>query len=95
MICRHCQHASVSRPRRLCWRCYYGPGVRDLYASTSKYGHRGLGNFNGTAPLPTSPTKAAPGSAEKIAVLAERARLKESLWHPCDASFTAPILQAG
>jgi hypothetical protein len=38
-------------------------------------------------PLPTSPTKALPGSVEKIAVLAERARQKFSLWHPDDTCF--------
>jgi len=38
-------------------------------------------------PLPTSPTKAMPGSVEKIAVLAERARQRLSLWHPEDTCF--------
>jgi hypothetical protein len=45
-----------------------------------------VGNFNGVAPLPASPTQAAPGTSEKIEVLAERARLKQSLWHPADVS---------
>jgi hypothetical protein len=98
MICRHCHEALVSRPRGLCWACYYRPGVRDLYPSTSKFGRRGLGNFNGQAPLPAFPTPTIPGSPEKIAVLEERARLKQSLWHPDDATFAGPaklILQAG
>lgn len=86
MICRHCNHAKVNRPRGLCWGCYYKPGVRDLYPSTSKYARRGVGNFCGTAPTPTMATSARPGSAEKIAILAERARLKQSLWHPEDAT---------
>jgi hypothetical protein len=89
MICRHCQHSPVSRPRGLCWSCYYRPGVRDQYPSTSKFGRRGVGNFNGAAPLPAFPTSAFPGSREKVAVLEERARLKQSLWHPNDASFGA------
>lgn len=30
--CRHCRKSSVTRPRGLCWNCYYKkPGVRDLY----------------------------------------------------------------
>ena len=98
MICRHCQEASVCRPRGLCWACYYRPGVRDLYPSTSKFGRRGIGNFNGQAPLPAFPTYALPGSSEKIAVLEERARLKQSLWHPDDATAAGPkhvIAQAG
>jgi len=90
MICRHCHQSHVSRPRGLCWSCYYRPGVRDLYPSTSKFGRRGLGIFNGAAPLPPYPTKASPGSSEKLAILAERARLKQSLWHPDDAPFAGP-----
>jgi hypothetical protein len=60
--------------------------VRELYPSTSKYGRRGQGNFNRNAPLPTFPTAALPGTAEKIAVLEERVRLKQTLWHPDDAT---------
>jgi hypothetical protein len=90
MLCQHCHQARISRPRRLCWSCYYKPGVRELYPSTSKFGRRGVGNFNGNAPLPAFPTHAIPGSAEKLAVLAERARLRQSLWHPADASCAGP-----
>ncbi len=92
MICRHCNQSKVNRPRGLCWSCYYKPGVRDQYPSTSKYARRGVGNFCGTPPVPTDATVAAPGSAEKIAILAERARLKQSLWHPNDATAAAALL---
>jgi hypothetical protein len=85
MICRHCNQSKVNRPRGLCWSCYYKPGVRDKYPSTSKFARRGVGNFCGQAPLPPCPTAALPGSPEKLAVLAERARLKLALWHPDDA----------
>ena len=87
MICRHCGRAKVNRPRGLCWSCYYAPGVRDQYPSTSKFARRGVGNFNGNPDLPTASTSAAPGSDEKIAILAERARMKQSLWHPQDAGY--------
>jgi hypothetical protein len=90
MVCRHCHHGPVSRPRGLCWSCYYTPGVRDKYPSTSKYGRRGIGNFNGKAPLPTMPTDAPPGSAEKVAILMQRAQNKQSLWHPDDATLAGP-----
>lgn len=90
MQCQHCHAAPISRPRRLCWTCYYEPGVRDLYPSNSKFGRRGFGNFCGNAPLPAFPTDAVPGSEAKIAVLAERARLKQALWHPEDATDFAP-----
>jgi hypothetical protein len=85
MMCRHCNHVKSNRPRGLCWSCYYTPGVRDLYPSTSKFARRGIGDFNGKAPLPPEPTDALPGTAEKVSVLEERARLGLSLWHPADA----------
>lgn len=90
MLCRHCRKARVNRPRGLCWSCYYRPGVRDRYPSTSKYARRGAGVGVGPAPLPARPTSALPGSAEKIRVLAERAQLGQQLWHPDDAAL-API----
>lgn len=102
MMCRHCQHAVVSRPRGLCWSCYYAPGIREKYPSTSKFGRRGVANFYGRAARPSAPTDALPGSPEKIAVLMERARLKQELWHAEDATLAgpcrksaAPALQAG
>jgi hypothetical protein len=97
MQCQHCRKAPASRPRQLCWVCYYAPGVRGLYPSTSKFARRGLGNFFARSPLPAFPTSAAPGSPEKIAVMQERARLKQSLWHPEDATgiYTPVLAQAG
>lgn len=83
-VCRHCHSGPANRPRGLCWVCYYRPGVRDRYPSTSKFARRGLGNFNGLSTLP-SPTGALPGSPEKVAVLEQRAQLQQSLWHPRDA----------
>lgn len=83
-MCRHCQGGPANRPRGLCWVCYYQPGVRDRYPSTSKFARRGLGNFNGQSALP-SPTRALPGSPEKVAILEQRALARLSLWHPLDA----------
>lgn len=85
-VCKHCRKSKVNRPRGLCWTCYYTPGVKDRYPSTSKYARRGVGNFNGNAPLP-EPTTAPPGTAEKMAVLELRAQLKQALWHPLDAQY--------
>ena len=86
-VCKHCQKSKVNRPRGLCWSCYYTPGVKDRYPSTSKYARRGVGNFNGHAPLPDAPTSAAPGSPEKLAILEQRAKLKQALFHPPDATY--------
>src|SRR6266446_4129850 len=87
MLCRNCQKASVSRPRGLCWGCYYRPGIRELYPSTSKYARRGIGNGNIRSSLPTFPTPALPGSAEKIAVLQQRVLMRQELFHPGDATL--------
>ena len=98
MICRHCHEGPVSRPRGLCWRCFYTPGVREFYPTASKLGGTGLADFYGRAPPPAFPTQALPGTPEKIALLGERARLQQSLWHPDDATFGEPkaaLQQAG
>ena len=89
MLCRHCQEAPVNRPRQLCWSCYYTPEIRCRYPSTSKFARRGVGNFAGAAAPAARPTAATPGSPEKVAVLEERARMKQSLWHPRDAGYEA------
>ena len=84
MLCRHCNQVKSNRPRGLCWSCYYTPGVRDRYPSTSKFARRGISDFNGKVALAT-PTAAPPGSPEKVSILEERARLHLDLWHPADA----------
>jgi hypothetical protein len=86
MTCRNCATSRANRPRGLCWSCYYAPGVREKYPSTSKFAQRGVTDFNGRAPLPV-PTRALPGTPEKVAVLEERARLGQALWHPRDATL--------
>jgi hypothetical protein len=48
-------------------------------------------DFNGKAPLPSAPTAALPGTPEKVAVLEQRARLRQALWHPLDA----PVSRGG
>lgn len=85
-LCRHCQKVKSNRPRGLCWSCYYTPGVRELYPSTSKFARRGVADFNGRARMP-EPTAALPGTSEKVRVLEERARLGQQLWHPLDAKL--------
>jgi hypothetical protein len=89
MQCRNCQRCPASRPRGLCWSCYYRPGVREHFPSTSKFAHRGIDDFNGTPALAPRPTMALPGTPDKVAVLEERARLRQALWHPQDALVPA------
>ncbi len=89
MSCRHCGRASITRPRGLCWSCYYTPGIRERYPSTSRYAVRGLGLDDRRITLPAHPTRALPGSPEKIAVLTQRVRKHQTLWHPDDARLDA------
>lgn len=89
-ICRNCQNKKANRPRGLCWTCYYTPGVREQFPSTSKFARRGVEDFNGKA-TPCEPTEALPGTPEKVRVLMERARLGQQLWHPDDARLETPV----
>jgi hypothetical protein len=95
MLCRHCGRNRVNRPRGLCWSCYYTPGLRAQYPSTSKFAQRGLDDFNGPALLPPRPTGARPGSPEKVAILQQRAQMRLSLWHPEDAPMDAESRRLG
>src|SRR5581483_5761260 len=92
MLCRHCNRVPSNRPRGLCWSCYYTPGVREQYPSTSKFARRGVSDFNGHVAPAAQPTTALPGTPEKVAILAERARLRQSLWHPQDAPLDTSVL---
>lgn len=85
-VCRHCGRNKVNRPRGLCWSCYYTPGIRNRYPSTSKFCRRGVEDFEGPAHLPPLPTGALPGSPAKVAVLCDRASKRLALWHPNDAA---------
>jgi hypothetical protein len=85
MLCRHCRRKKVNRPRGLCWPCYYTPGVREKYPSTSKYARRGVCDFDDRPAVAARPTEAAPGTPGKVAEMEDRARLGQSLWHPLDA----------
>ncbi len=84
-LCRHCGEIPVNRPRGMCWTCYYLPGVRDLYPSTSKYARKGFGNGNFDAPLPV-PTAERPNTEQKVLVMMMRAALGQQLFHPADAT---------
>jgi hypothetical protein len=101
MLCRHCNKASVNRPRGLCWSCYYRPGVRELYPSTSKFARHGVSDFYGRSAPAAMPTGALPGTPEKVAILEQRAQTRQELWHPQDATLDRPapvlaeLLRAG
>lgn len=87
--CRHCGANPVNRPRGLCWKCFYAPGVRELYPSTSKHARRGVGNGNAAGVAPADPCPHPPGSAARERTLSDRAARGESLFHPLDADWSA------
>lgn len=83
--CRHCHQKPESRPRGLCWKCYYIQGVRELYPSTSKFARRGTGLRRPSFyRIPAESTQARPGSKEKILVMIDSLERGEHLYHPDD-----------
>ena len=85
--CRHCRKHPVNRPRRLCFGCYHKPDVRSQYPPKANQ-HGGVFvasnvDFYGTA-QPCVPTRATPGTAEKIAILESRVQARQDLHHPRD-----------
>ncbi len=90
-LCRHCHRAYSVRPRGLCWSCYYKPGVRERYPPVTEFACRRQDDFHGGHELPDRPTEAAPGSDEKITVLAERVLARRRLHHPRDISMDPEI----
>ena len=67
--CRHCGKAKVSRPRGLCWKCYYA--VKHLYTSQSKFASAGAKGHD-EGPEPTL--------AELEAMIAERMKKLPAWW---------------
>lgn len=81
--CVHCKRHSASRPRGLCWVCFYNRDVRDLYpAKVTSFGSRSL-----RLGRRGQPTKYLPGTSEKIKVMSRRLARGETLFHPLDATF--------
>lgn len=70
MLCRHCQVKNANRPLGLCWTCYYKPGVRALYPSTSKY-----------APKRHGSAHREPTEAELDAIIAEQMKCLPAWWN--------------
>ena len=80
-LCRHCGKEVVTRPRGLGWKCFYTPGVKELYPLGD--GYYGVSDYMGSRPLPPEPTDIEPGEA-KIAIFQQRASGGYNLWHPLD-----------
>ncbi len=89
-LCRHCKIKPPGEKRGLCRSCYDKPGVKERYSG--KYRSEPDGKKGGRA-LP-EPTTAPPGTIEKIAVLIERVRLGQALWHHLDTAMDRVALPA-
>lgn len=83
-LCQHCGASPITRGGRLCYRCWHTPGVRQRYVGRHRSAHRGVGLDNPASPPLPAPTRARPGSLEKIEVLEGRAAAGLALWHPED-----------
>lgn len=81
--CVHCGRPNVSRPRGMCWTCYYLPGVRDQYATKGNAGH-GVGQDNHAHRLAAIPTRHLPGTEGKLREMAARVAAGVSCFHPGD-----------
>lgn len=85
--CRHCRRRKITRPRRMCWNCYYNPDVTRLYPQKdTKHNNRGIhGGNNDTAPAPLpEPITKRPDPLNYFIVLMNRALAREELFHPDD-----------
>ena len=83
--CRHCMERQASRAHGLCFVCGNDPAIRVQYARDDGFGRRGVGGGIKEGPRPEpAPCGFSPGSPEKVAVMEERARLGQNLWHPED-----------
>lgn len=85
MMCRHCQVQPATRPRGLCNPHYNDRSIREQYETRfTVHTPSEIEDFYGRA-KPCQPTDALPGTPEKFAVLCERARLGQELFHHLDA----------
>lgn len=85
-LCRACHKRPGTKSRGLCRRCYNNYKIRRRYRVMRPFATRGYGLDDDAKPLPSMPTDALPGTAEKVTVMRARARAGVGLWHPGDAT---------
>lgn len=84
-VCNHCHKRRISRPRGLCWGCYYIPHVRERHEKALYHPLEDRDCRERSAPHEA--TDARPGTEAKIKVLARRVARNLALWHPDDAGL--------
>jgi len=83
--CIECKWRTAGRGKRgLCNHCYDTPEIRAKHPRKLESAAVGYGNDSSLARKLPTPTRALPGSSEKIAALADRASKEQLLWHPED-----------
>src|SRR5947208_13903733 len=87
MLCRHCRCRVANRPRRLCMRCYARPDVRARFPVICRFRRLGVPDYFGASKPASAPTRALPGTREKLMDLAERARRGQALCPAFDARW--------
>lgn len=79
--------ASCGKERRLrrglCAKCYFTPEIREKFATTPSCSFTNIG-LGSTSKELGEPTKARPGTEEKLRVLEDRAEKRRVLFHPDD-----------
>ncbi len=84
-LCHHCSVGKICRPRSLCWVCFMTPSIRDTYPTKdTKFNRRGYGGNRMCAPIPPEPTRAMPGTTERVEEYERRAKGGYSIFHPAD-----------
>lgn len=84
--CEHCKVGARSRPRGLCWTCYYDDAIREQYTSRrNQFCGMDRESLVKTPPVDPVPTHHLPGTAEKFQVLIARASAGYQLFNPADA----------
>ena len=84
-LCPECGRRVRQPDRRgLCAPCWRDPALRAKHPAARRGNRFEHPDTRGRRPQPPRPTDAAPGSAEKVMVLRERARLYLSLHHVRD-----------
>ncbi len=91
--CQHCGQRKIARPRRLCAPCFYDLAVRSLYPARKSHGPALVQPQPVYTAAPAEPTPHPPGSAEKVAVLAERYTQGKDLWHEADGQWQTGCVQ--
>ncbi len=94
--CLHCKARPADRHRGLCRSCYDDKSTRILYAPKRNTGNRiAFPDFNGEALAALAPTKAEPGSPERVEVLRKRFALKMDLFLNADYGWATASYARG